>query len=49
MRVMFTAFMTDAANVMSFYDDGDAGGGVGYAIEMWLFKPKKSGQQVSIT
>ena len=45
---MFTAFMNDAANLMSFYEDMDIDGSVGYAIELWVFKPKKSGQQVSV-
>ena len=44
MRAMFTAFMGDASNVMSFY--GDVDDSVGYAVELWIFKPQKSGQQV---
>ena len=44
---MFTAFMGDASNVMSFYGDVDVNGGVGYAVEWWIFKPQKSGKQVN--
>ena len=44
MRAMFTAFMGDASNVMSFYGDVDKS--VGYAVEWWIFKPQQSGQQV---
>ena len=44
MRAMFTAFMGDASNVMSFYEDVDDS--VGYAVEWWIFKPQLSGQQV---
>ena len=43
---MFTAFMDDAANIMSFYGDVDVADSVGYSVELWVFKPKKSGQQV---
>ena len=46
MRAMFTAFMSDASNIMSFYGDGDVDDGVGYAVEWWIFKPQKSGKQV---
>jgi hypothetical protein len=46
-RAMFTAFMGDASNVMSFYGDVDVNGGVGYAVEWWIFKPQKSGKQVN--
>ena len=43
---MFTAFMSDASNVMSFYGDPEDDEGVGYSVEFWVFKPRKSGQQV---
>ena len=43
---MFTAFMSDASNVMSFYGDSEGDEGVGYSVEFWVFKPRKSGQQV---
>ena len=42
---MFTAFMSDASNIMSFYqDEGDHA----YSLELWIFKPQKSGQQVKL-
>ena len=44
---MFTAFMGDASNIMSFYGDVNVKGGVGYAVEWWIFKPQKSGKQVA--
>ena len=44
---MFTAFMDDAANILSFYGDLDIDHNVGYAVELWMFKPRKSGRQVS--
>ena len=43
---MFTAFMGDASNIMSFYGDVDVPDGVGYSVEWSVFKPQKSGQQV---
>ena len=43
---MFTAFMDDAANIMSFYGDVDVKDSVGYSVEFWMFKPRKSGRQV---
>ena len=43
---MFTAFMSDASNIMSFYGDVNVEDGVGYAVEWWVFKPQKSGKQV---
>ena len=46
---MVTAFMGDAANIMSFYGDADGNDTVGYAAELWIFKPQKSGQQVKVT
>ena len=46
MRAMFTAFMGDASNIMSFYGDVDVVDSVGYAVEWWVFKPQRSGQQV---
>ena len=46
MRAMFTAFMSDASNIMSFYGDVDVKNGFGYAVESWIFKPQNSGQQV---
>ena len=44
-RAMITAFMGDAANIMSFY--GEVDDSVGYAVELWIFKPQKSGKQVT--
>ena len=44
-RAMITAFMGDASNIMSFY--GEVDNSVGYAVELWIFKPQESGQQVS--
>ena len=38
--------MDDAANILAFYGDLDTENGVGYAIELWMFKPSKSGRQV---
>ena len=49
MRAMFTAFMGDASNIMSFYGDVNVKGGVGNAVEWWIFKQEKSGQQVVFT
>ena len=43
---MFTAFMSDAANIMAFYGTVDVDDSVGYATELWIFKPQKSGKQV---
>ena len=43
---MFTAFMDDAANIMSFHGDVDVEDTVGYAVELWIFNKQKSGQQV---
>ena len=43
---MFTAFMSDASNIMSFYGDLNVEDGVGYSVEWWVFKPQKSGKQV---
>jgi hypothetical protein len=45
---MVTAFMGDAANILSFYGDVE-GDDVGYSVEFWIFKPAKSGQQVTET
>ena len=45
---MFTGFMGDASNIMSFYGDLDVEDGVGYGVELWMFKPQKSGKQVII-
>ena len=44
---MFTAFMDDAANILSFYGNLDVDNNVGYAVELWMFKPRKSGRQVN--
>ena len=44
-RAMITAFMGDATNIMSFYEDVE--NSIGYAVELWIFKPQKSGQQVN--
>ena len=44
---MFTAFMDDAANILSFQGDIDSDGSVGYALELSIFNQQKSGQQVS--
>ena len=43
---MFTAFMSDASNIMSFYGDLNVRNGEGYAVEWWIFKPQQSGKQV---
>ena len=43
---MFLAFMEDASNIFSFYGDVDVEHSVGVAVELWLFKPQRSGQQV---
>ena len=43
---MITAFMDDAANIMSFYGEVDVADSVGYSVELWVFKPQKSGKQV---
>ena len=45
-RVMFTAFMSDASNIMSFYGEKDMNDAAGHAFELWMFQPQKSGQQV---
>ena len=46
-RTMITAFMGDASNIMSFSGEVDVEGSVGYTAEWWIFKPQRSGQQVS--
>ena len=46
---MFTAFMNEAANIFSFYGDIDVNNGVGYAVELWMYKQQKSGKQVTRT
>ena len=43
---MFTAFMEDAANIMSFHGEVDVADSVGYAVELSVFNQQKSGQQV---
>ena len=43
---MFSAFMSDASNIMSFSGDVDVENSVGYTVELWVFKPQKSGKQV---
>jgi hypothetical protein len=43
---MFTAFMGDSSNIMSFYGHVDVNDSVGYSVEWSVFKPQKSGQQV---
>ena len=43
---MFVAFMSDAANIMSFHGNVDVLDSVGYAVELWIFKPQRSGKQV---
>ena len=43
---MFTAFMNDASNIMSFYGDVDVKDGIGYSVELWVFKPQATGKQV---
>ena len=46
---MFTVLMSDASNIMSFKGDEDVIDGVGYSVELWVFKPSKSGQQVNFS
>ena len=48
-RAMFTAFMSDASNIMTFSGEVDVQDTVGYSVELWVFKPEKSGKQVGIT
>ena len=43
-RVMFRGFMVEASNVFSF--EGEMSSEVKYSVEWWIFKPKKSGEQV---
>ena len=43
---MFTAFMDEAANIISFYGDVDVVDSVGYAVELWIEQSRKSGRQV---
>ena len=45
-RTKFTAFMSDASNIMSFYGEVNVKGSVGYSVELWIFKPQPTGQQV---
>ena len=45
---MFVAFMSDAANIMSFHGNVDVLDSVGYAVELWIFKPQRSGKQVQL-
>ena len=41
---MFRGFMVEASNVFSF--EGEMSSEVKYSVEWWIFKPKKSGEQV---
>ena len=43
---MIMAFMSDASNLLSFFGSVDVENSVGYAVELWIFKPQKSGKQV---
>ena len=43
---MFTAFMDDAANIMSFHGDLNVEEGGSYAVELWMYKQQRSGRQV---
>ena len=45
---MFVAFMSDAANIVSFHGNVDVLDSVGYAVELWIFKPQRSGKQVEL-
>ena len=38
--------MVDASNILRFEGEGDKSSGAIYAVEWWVFKPQKSGQQV---
>ena len=44
---MITAFMGDASNILSFSGKLDLEDSVGYTAEWWVFKPERSGKQVS--
>ena len=41
--------MSDASNIMSFYGEVNVKGSVGYSVELWIFKPQPTGQQVRNT
>ena len=43
---MFTGFMVDASNIMTFESVGNMSSDVKYSIEFWIFKPKSNGEQV---
>ena len=40
--------MVDASNILRFEGVGGTADDVEYAMELWLFKPQKTGQQVNI-
>ena len=46
LRTMFTGFMVDASNIMTFESVGNMSSDVKYSIEFWIFKPKENGEQV---
>ena len=43
---MFSFFMVDDSNIMAFEHLGNLSSNVKYAVEWWVFKPEKNGQQV---
>ena len=45
---MFTGFMVDASNIMTFESVGNMSSDVKYSVEFWIFKPKSNGEQVYI-
>ena len=38
--------MVDASNILRFEGVGNVDVDIKYAVELWIFKPQKSGQQV---
>ena len=42
---MFTRFMVDASNILSFKSESE-NSNLKYSLEFWIFKPKPSGKQV---
>ena len=45
-RTLFSGFMVDASNIFRFEGLGNVTSGSKFAVEWWIFKPQKSGQQV---
>ena len=46
---MFSGFMVDASNILSFKGEDNMFMNVKYAVQLWIFKPKETGEQVSLS